>query len=117
MQFLRERLQSGGVASSRDLEEKYEDGDRVVVAGLVVARQHPETAKGTVFLLLEDEFGYMNAIVPRYLYERYREVVKFSTFMVIEGGVQREERVINIVGKRFRELETEKLAARSHDFH
>ena len=43
--------------------------------------------------------------------------MKFSTFMVIEGFVQREDRVINIVGKRFRELKTDKLAARSRDFH
>ena len=116
LQFLRARLRDAGVASSQDMEA-YRNGERIVIAGLVVARQHPETAKGTVFLLLEDEFGYMNVIVPRALYARYREVVKFATFMVIEGKFEREDRVMNIIGRRFRELKTEKLAARSHDFH
>lgn len=116
MQYLRARLSDAGVASSRDMEA-YRDGERIVIAGLVVARQHPETAKGTVFLLLEDEFGYMNVIVPKPMYEKYREVVKFSTFLVIEGRFQREDRVLNIVGRRFRELKTAKIIARSRDFH
>jgi error-prone DNA polymerase len=116
MQYLRERLITAGVASSRDLQE-YRGGERIAIAGLVVARQHPETAKGTVFLLLEDEFGYMNVIVPKPMYERYREVVKFSTFLVIEGTFEREDRVMNIIGRRFRELKTEKIVARSRDFH
>ena len=117
MQYLRARLEAAGIASSRDMEEQYGDGERIVIAGLVVARQHPETAKGTVFLLLEDEFGYMNVIVPKPMYERYREVVKFSTFIVIEGVFEREDRVMNVVGRRFRELKTEKIIAHSRDFH
>ena len=117
MQYLRERLAAAGIASSRDMEEHYGDGERIAIAGLVVARQHPETAKGTVFLLLEDEFGYMNIIVPKHMYERYREVVKFAAFMVIEGTFEREDRVMNVIGRRFRELKTEKIIARSRDFH
>jgi error-prone DNA polymerase len=92
-------------------------GERIVVAGLVVARQHPETAKGTVFLLLEDEFGFINVIVPRTLYAQYREVVKFAPFLVIEGKFEREERVMNVIGRRFRELRTAKIVTRSRDFH
>jgi len=117
MQFLRERLTAAGIASSRDMENEYASGDRIAIAGLVVARQHPETAKGTVFLLLEDEFGYMNVIVPRHMYAKYRETVKFSTFLVIEGKFEREDQVLNVIGYRFRELKTRRIIAASHDFH
>jgi error-prone DNA polymerase len=88
-----------------------------VIAGLIVARQHPETAKGTVFLLLEDEFGYMNIIVSKDRFERYRETVKFSSFLVIEGRIEREDQVINVIGRRFRELKTREIIVRSRDFH
>jgi error-prone DNA polymerase len=116
MQHLRARLADAGVASSATLNDM-QGGERIVVAGLVVARQHPETAKGTVFLLLEDEFGFINVIVPRTLYAQYREVVKFAPFLVVEGKFEREDRVMNVVGRRFRELKTQKIASRSRDFH
>jgi error-prone DNA polymerase len=99
------------------MENDYVDGDRIIIAGLVVARQHPETAKGTVFLLLEDEFGYMNIICPRHLYEKYRETVKFAQFMVIEGKLEREGAVVNVIGRRFRELRTKEIRVHSRDFH
>ena len=117
MQFMRERLSAAGVATSREMENDYIDGDRIIIAGLVVARQHPETAKGTVFLLLEDEFGYMNIICPRHLYEKYRETVKFAQFMVIEGKLEREGAVVNVLGRRFRELRTKQIKVHSRDFH
>jgi error-prone DNA polymerase len=116
IQHLRARLDQAGVTSSAGLN-LLNGGERIVVAGLVVARQHPETAKGTVFLLLEDEFGFINVIVPRTLYAQYREVVKFAPFLVVEGKFEREDRVMNVVGRRFRELKTQKIAARSRDFH
>ena len=116
MQHMRARLDQAGVASSATLNDM-RGGERIVVAGLVVARQHPETAKGTVFLLLEDEFGFINVIVPRTLYAQYREVVKFAPFLVVEGKFERQDRVMNVVGRRFRELKTRKIAARSRDFH
>jgi error-prone DNA polymerase len=116
MEHLRERLMAAGVSSNRDLQDAA-NGERITVAGLVVARQHPETAKGTVFLLLEDEFGFSNVIVPRHLYEKNREVVKFSPFLLCEGRVEREERVVNVVGRTFRELGAGRITFRSHDFH
>ncbi|MEX2281629.1 MAG: error-prone DNA polymerase [Gemmatimonadota bacterium] len=117
MQYLRDRLNAAGVASSKDMADSYVDGDRIVVAGLVVARQHPETAKGTVFLLLEDEFGYLNIIVSKNFFDKYRETIKFSTFLVIEGRLEREDQVINVIGRRFRELQTREIIAHSRDFH
>jgi error-prone DNA polymerase len=116
MEHLRDRLRAAGAASSEDLEGWPADHP-VVIAGLVVARQHPETSKGTVFLLLEDEFGLVNVIVPAKLYEKNREVVKYSPFLLIEGRFQREGAVLNVVGFRFRQLPVPELTFRSHDFH
>jgi len=121
MEYIRDRLTAAGVVASRDLENVY-PGERVIVAGLVVARQHPETAKGTVFVLLEDEWGFINVIVPRDTYAKYRETVKFSPFLVLEGKFEREDRVMNVVGWRFRELAMQRPRAdsvrfRSRDFH
>jgi error-prone DNA polymerase len=115
MEHLRERLERARVRSSRDLEE-LDGGERVLVAGLVIARQHPETANGTVFLLLEDEGGFINVIVPARLYQSNREVVKHSPFLVVEGRFEREDAVMNVVGRRFRRLDVKKLAYRSRDF-
>jgi error-prone DNA polymerase len=117
MQHLRERLRSAGVASSRDLAVDYEQGSQVVVSGLVIARQHPATAKGTVFLLMEDEFGYINIIVPARLYEKNREIVRFSPFMLIHGRFEREESVLNVVGRRFGRLDVrEELSFAARNF-
>jgi error-prone DNA polymerase len=119
MEHIRPRLDAAGVVPSRDLAA-VPPGDRVVVAGLVVARQHPETAKGTVFVLLEDEWGFLNVIVPRETFAKNREVVKFSPFLVIEGRFEREDRVMNVIGFRFRELKVESrrpVNYRSRDFH
>jgi error-prone DNA polymerase len=93
------------------------EGTFTTVSGLVIARQHPATAKGTVFLLLEDEFGYINVVVHSSLYEKNREVVRFAPFLVVEGRFEREESVLNVIGKRFRPLKAESLVYRSRDFH
>ncbi|HSJ25959.1 MAG TPA: error-prone DNA polymerase [Longimicrobiales bacterium] len=123
MEHMRARLNELGVVSSEELKQ-HAGGETVVVAGLVVARQHPATAKGTVFVLLEDEFGYMNVIVPRSLYQENREVVRHAPFLAVEGKFERDEDVMNVVGRRFRELRVGGSAAsrgpvtfRSRDFH
>lgn len=121
MEFIRARLDVANVIPSRDLGTVH-SGERIVVAGLVVARQHPATAKGTVFVLLEDEWGFLNVIVPKDTYARYRETVNFSPFLVVEGRFEREDRVVNIIGWRFRELRLrsrtrEPVKYRSRDFH
>jgi error-prone DNA polymerase len=116
MEHLRARLDQAGIASSKTLKE-YQEGTNAVAAGLVIARQHPATANGTVFLLLEDEFGYINVVVPAKLYEKNRETVRFSPFLVVEGRFEREESVLNVVGRRFRRLEADALTHRSRDFH
>jgi error-prone DNA polymerase len=115
MEHLRPRLRAAGVLSSLELREAREGG-QVLVAGLVVARQHPATSKGTVFVLLEDEAGFVNVIVPARLYEENRETVKFSPFLLVEGKLERQGAAVNVVGRRLRKLEAQPLAFRSHDF-
>jgi error-prone DNA polymerase len=114
MEHLRARLDAAGVTRSDRLREE-RDGARVVVAGLVIARQHPETANGTVFVLLEDEAGFINVIVPARLYQRNREVVKLSPFLLVEGKLGLDD-AVNVVGWRFRELPVQPIAYRSRDF-
>jgi len=93
MQFLRRSL-GEGVASSRHLQT-LSAGRTVEVAGLVVCRQRPLTARGIIFLLLEDEYGLMNILVPRELTESRRDVVRMAPFVRARGtldertGVQR----------------------------
>ena len=70
---------------------------RSVVAGMVVARQRPATAKGVVFMLLEDELGTINVIVPPPVYERHRLAVRTASFALVSGKLERREGVINVV--------------------
>src|SRR5690606_32621720 len=100
---------------ARDLDERPQ-GSTVLVAGLVVARQHPATAKGTVFLLLEDEFGFINVVVPAKLYKKNLETVKYSPFLMVEGRFESEGAVKNVVGFRFQQVRVGELAHRSRDF-
>jgi len=115
LQHLREPLRAAGVTGSAELG-RVDDGARIVVAGLVIARQHPSTAKGTVFVLLEDEDGFINVIVPARLYEANRETVKFSPFLIVEGKLERDGPVISVVGRRFRRLRIRELTFHSRDF-
>ena len=85
--LLRERLPAD-VATSRDLETRAH-GQRARVAGLVVARQRPGTANGIVFVLLEDEYGTINLIVPPPVYERHRLTVRTEPLVLVEGKLER----------------------------
>lgn len=115
MEHLRTRLAAAGVTGSVGLES-LAAGERCLVAGLVVARQHPATSKGTVFVLLEDEGGFINVIVPPRLYLEHREIVNHAPFLLVEGRFERDGRVLNVVGARFRRLEMRPIAHRSRDF-
>jgi error-prone DNA polymerase len=85
--LLRDRLPADAV-TSRDIET-LEHGSRVEMGGLVVARQRPGTANGIVFILLEDEFGTINLIVPARVYERNRLTVRTEPLMLVEGKLER----------------------------
>jgi error-prone DNA polymerase len=85
--LLRERM-ARDIVTSRDLE-RVEHGQRVRIGGLVVARQRPGTASGVVFILLEDEYGTINLIVPPPVYERHRLIVRTEPLMLVEGKLER----------------------------
>jgi error-prone DNA polymerase len=114
--FIRRTLHEG-VASSRHLES-LEDGTAVEIAGLVVCRQHPLTAKGFVFLLLEDEFGLANVIVKPQLYEGSRGLIRTEPLLLVRGKLQRREGITNVVANSFRALRVDHslVAPPAHNF-
>ena len=75
------------------------------MAGLVIARQRPGTANGTMFLLFEDEFGTVNLIVPRAVYERHRQLARAEPLLLARGRVERSEGVVNLLVRELAELE------------
>ncbi|MFL5780183.1 MAG: DNA polymerase III subunit alpha [Thermoleophilaceae bacterium] len=92
------------VRSSADLD-RTRHGERVTVAGLVVARQRPATAKGVTFMLLEDEHGSINLIVPPPVYEECRLAVRAEPLVVADGRLERREGVTNVLVSSVRRLE------------
>ncbi len=116
MAYHRNALSRMGIVCARDLE-KFEDGRKTRIAGCVIARQRPGTAKGFVFLSLEDETGISNAIVTPAVYEQYRRVVTYGKFLLIEGKLQNQENVISVKADVVRSLEIGEVDVRSHDFH
>jgi error-prone DNA polymerase len=90
---------------SADLE-RVADGSTVEVAGMVVARQRPGTAKGIVFMTLEDERGIVNAIVPKRVYERHRATVRSAVMVRARGRLERREGVVNVLVDRVEPLES-----------
>ena len=101
LELLRPHL-SGTVLSSRDLCLA-PDRSQVAVAGMAIARQRPATANGVVFMLLEDEFGQMNLIVPPQVYDRHRAIVRGEPLILARGRFEKAERNQNVL---VRELET-----------
>ncbi|MGC1910793.1 MAG: OB-fold nucleic acid binding domain-containing protein, partial [Candidatus Acidiferrales bacterium] len=93
------------------------DGTQVRVAGAVIARQRPGTAKGFVFLSLEDETGIANAIITPQLFERDHTVVVHHPFLLIEGKLQNQDNVVSVKAERVAPLEMTRAEPGSHDFH
>lgn len=115
MEAVRERLSRGGAIDTRQLAEM-PNGRTVTMGGLVTVRQRPATAGGTIFLLLEDEYGYANIVVPQPLVGPNEEVVKRAPFVLVQGRVENDGAAISVVGRRFKELEVGPLTHRAHEF-
>ncbi|WP_104019222.1 OB-fold nucleic acid binding domain-containing protein [Roseovarius nitratireducens] len=79
-------------------------GGRVAVAGLVILRQRPGTARGVVFLTLEDETGVINVIVWRKLFERFRRAVIAGRLLRVTGRVERQAGVIHLVAEKIEDI-------------
>ena len=115
MAYRRTEMQALGVTPAAHLA-RIPNGRLVRIAGSVIVRQRPGTAKGFVFLSMEDETGVMNAIVTPDTYNRYRLVVVGEPFLLIDGVLQNQDGVISVKAGRVAALPAG-AAAESHDFH
>ncbi len=120
--LVRRRLPSD-VRSAQQLKATV-DGRRVRTAGMVVCRQRPGTAKGFVFLLLEDETGLTNVVIHPTLYEAQRSVLRGEPYLCIEGTVQNRSGTLNLLAatvvplaQLLPQLPVGRVTAASHDFH
>ena len=118
MRHLRQAVAAMDAIPAAELE-RHRDGDWVTVAGLVICRQRPGTAKGFCFVTLEDETGLANVVIAPQLFEENKRLVRRSPLLVVSGVLQEEQGVLNIRGKRFAALHPGAGAAwaTSHDFH
>jgi error-prone DNA polymerase len=101
--FMRARLSARGILRSEALRS-VRNGERVMVAGLVLVRQRPGTASGVIFMTLEDETGVANIIVWPKIFERLRAIVLGARFVAVTGKLQSEQGVIHIVAERMQDL-------------
>jgi error-prone DNA polymerase len=95
LQLMRQRLERQGVANSALLGE-LPDGAEVRVAGMVVCRPRPPTAKGFAFLTLEDEYGMVNVVVPPRVYQACRLVIRTAPLVVVTGALEKRHGVVNL---------------------
>ena len=116
MAYRRAALRRDGILSAQELEGCASNRS-VRVAGCVIARQRPGTAKGFVFLSLEDETGIANVIIAPDVFEQNRLVVTRSRFLEIEGRLQNQDGVIHVKAEVMTPLEVASVDVRSHDFH
>ncbi|MBI2408322.1 MAG: PHP domain-containing protein [Gemmatimonadetes bacterium] len=115
MRHLRAVLKLNDLATAKALLEHGRDGAPVGMAGLVICRQRPGTAKGFVFLTLEDETGMVNVVVTPQAFERQALLISRTPLLLVRGILQVEQRVVNIRAREFSPLEGT-IAARSHDY-
>jgi error-prone DNA polymerase len=99
MDLYRESLQKQGVLRSCDLDVR-RNGELVRLAGYAVVRQRPPTAKGYLFITLEDEDGLTNLIVRPRIYERFRGALRNAPLLWIEGQLQREGQALSVLVHR-----------------
>jgi error-prone DNA polymerase len=116
MEYRRPALGRQSILSAEQLRNRT-DGEFVKAAGLVIARQRPGTAKGFIFISMEDETGIANVIVTPDLYERNRAVVVRSKFLLVDGVLQNQDGVIHVKAERLQSLFDQSLQVHSHDFH
>ncbi|HEY0975475.1 MAG TPA: error-prone DNA polymerase [Solimonas sp.] len=100
--LLRHRLHRARVTANGDLPQ-VADGRRVRVAGIVMFRQRPGSAQGTMFMTLEDDTGIVNLIIRPQLIEAEREAIVGGQFLIVQGLLQRQHEVTHVVAERFHE--------------
>ena len=113
MTFLRKELNKRGILSSIEANN-LRKGDMVMVAGVVICRQKPMTAKGVLFITLEDETGHSNFLVLPEVFEKYRSVILENRYLLIKGRAE-DKRMVK--GVYFEGIQEFMAAPASHDFH
>ncbi len=116
MAYRREWLNAMGIRRASDLRD-IPSGKRLRIGGCVITRQRPGTAKGFVFISLEDETGVANAIITPDLFHQNRLLLASERFLAIEGILQNQDNVISVKAERVQPLFVTKAETVSHDFH
>jgi error-prone DNA polymerase len=114
--YHRSELDKLGACRAIDMQQM-RNGSRISVGGWVIVRQRPGTAKGFVFLTMEDETGVANVIITPQLFDKYRLVLVDHPFLLITGTLQNQDNVISVKAKSVKPLSFKVAAAASHDFH
>lgn len=115
MHYFRRDLNRRGVTPMARLKD-CRNGQLITVAGAVIVRQRPGTAKGFVFLTMEDEGGTVQAIIKPDLYRRHRQLIVTSPLLLIQGPLQIQDGTISVKARAFEKLQGE-TTLKSHDFH
>ena len=115
MHFLRDQLNEKGVTKAADLKN-VPNGGQVRVAGAVIVRQRPGTAKGIMFLSMEDETGISNIVVMPDMFDENRITLVTEPYLLVEGKVQNVDNVIHVLARRVERIEPITPAMSSHNF-
>ena len=116
MAYHRSRMDAMGIHKASELS-RIPDGQYLRIGGCVICRQRPGTAKGFVFLSLEDETGVANAIVTPDLFQKNRLLLSSEQFLMVEGILQNQDNVISVKAERVLPLSITRAPAVSHDFY
>jgi error-prone DNA polymerase len=116
MQYRRAEMQKMGIYRASDLAH-LPNGRRLRIGGCVIARQRPGTAKGMMFMSLEDETGIANAIFTPDLLQKNRVMLISERFLMVEGILQNQDNVIHIRAEKISPLSVTRAKTASHDFH
>jgi error-prone DNA polymerase len=116
MAYHRTRMEAMGIHKASDLS-RIPDGQHLRIGGCVICRQRPGTAKGFVFLSIEDETGVANAIVTPDLFQKNRLLLSSAQFLMVEGILQNHDNVISVKAERVLPLSITRAETSSHDFY
>lgn len=116
MYYRREEMRRLNIKSAAELRAM-KNGQKATIAGAVITRQRPGTAKGLIFLTLEDEYGNANVIVMPDIYEKYRRAVLEPKFVRVTGTVQNQDNIVHLRAEHIEPLIVSAAEVTSHDFH
>ena len=116
MAYHRARMDAMGIHQASELS-RIPDGQYLRIGGCVICRQRPGTAKGFVFLSIEDETGVANAIVTPDLFQKNRLLLSSAQFLMVEGILQNQDNVISVKAQRLLPLSITHAPTASHDFY